>query len=89
MVTPKKLVPIFKPGTSFLNHVLMKRGQPQKLRQVLELGFWFSEFKKWGQYGCQSIKLYEVAVILGRCPPYLINKITKMQRTINGAAPAR
>ena len=82
-----------KPGTNFFRPYSDKMGpylgQPQKPGQALKVRFWFSEFKKWGQYGCQSIKLYEVAVILGRCPPYLINKITKMQRTINGAAPAR
>ena len=53
-ITPKKLVPILKPGTSFVLYVLMKWGQPQKLGQVLVIRFGFSEFKKWGQYGCQS-----------------------------------
>ena len=48
-ITPKKLVPILKPGQVFLDHILIKWGQPQKPGQVLVIRFWFSEFKKWGQ----------------------------------------
>ena len=53
----KKIVPILKswnPGQFFLDHVLIKWGQPLIRDNFFKEWFWSGTIWKWGQYGCQS-----------------------------------